>query len=135
MRYTKQALKKLLEENKINKTSDNITTLMMIALDHGLINRELYMSEVKEVVAKNPVGRPRKYPKNTTTEVPIRDPKYDRLIRIRNNPVSVRLTNVETGEIKIYTSLYKAMNETRHSWRYLKARNGKVDEGFKIEIP
>ena len=134
MRYTKQALKKLLEENKINKTSDNITTLMMIALDHGLINRELYMSEVKEVVAKNPVGRPRKYPKNTTTEVPIRDPKYDRLIRIRNNPVSVRLTNVETGEIKIYTSLYKAMNETRHSWRYLKARNGKVDEGFKIEI-
>ena len=84
--------------------------------------------------ANNPVGRPRKYPKNTTTEVSIRDPKYDRLIRIRNNPVSVRLTNVETGEIKIYTSLYKAMNETRHSWRYLKARNGKVDEGFKIEI-
>ena len=134
MRYTKQALKKLLEENKINKTSDNITTLMMIALDHGLINRELYMSEVKEVVVKNPVDRPRKYPKNTTTEVSIRDPKYDRLIRIRNNPVSVRLTNVETGEIKIYTSLYKAMNETRHSWRYLKARNGKVDKGFKIEI-
>ena len=134
MRYTKQALKKLLKKNKINKTSGNITTLMMIALDHGLINRELYMSEVKEVAAKNPVGRPRKYPKNTTTEVSISDPKYDRLIRIRNNPVSVRLTNVETGEIKIYTSLYKAMNETRHSWRYLKARHGKVDEGFKIEI-
>ena len=133
MRYTKQALKKLLEENKINKTCDNITTLMMIALDHGLINRELYMSEVKEVVAKNPVGRPRKYPKNTT-EVSIRDPKYDRLIRIRNNSVSVRLTNVETGEIKIYTSLYKTTNETGHSWRYLKARHGKVDEGFKIEI-
>ena len=134
MRYTKQALKKLLKENKINKTSDNITTLMMLALDHGLINRELYLSEVKEVAAKNPVGRPRKYPKNTTTEESIRDPKYDRLIKIRNNPVSVRLTNVETGEIKICTSLYKATNETGHSWRYLKARHGKVDEGFKIEI-
>ena len=134
MRYTKQALKKILNKNNINKTSDNITTLMMLALDHGLIDRELYMREVKEVATKNPVGRPRKYPKNTTTEESIRDPKYDRLIKIRNNPVSVRLTNVETGEVIEYKSTYEATKKTGRSWRYLKARHEKVDEGFKIEI-
>ena len=132
---TKIDLKKLLEENDITKTSDNILTLMMIAIDHGLIDRESVMSEAKEVGVKNPVGRPRKYPKKEAKSPnAVRDPKYDRLIGIRNKPVSVKLTNMETGEIKIYKSLYKAINETKHGWRYLEARNGKVDNGFKIEI-
>ena len=38
---TKIELKKLLQENNITKISDNILTLMMIAIEHGLIDREL----------------------------------------------------------------------------------------------
>ena len=93
------------------------------------------MSEAKEVGVMNPVGRPRKYPKKEAKSPNgIRDPKYDRLIGIRNKPVTVKLTNMETGEIKIYKSLYSAINETKHGWRYLEARNGKLDNGVKIEI-
>ena len=126
-------LKKLLEENNITKASNNIMTLMMIAMDHGLIDRESVMSKAKEVGVKNPVGRPRKYPKKENTSPnsvadtnAIRYPKYDRLIGIRNKPVTVKLTNMKT--------LYSAINENKHDWRYLEARNGKVDSGIKIEI-
>ena len=59
---TKIQLKKLLEENNISKTSNNLITLIMIAIDHGFIDRESVMSEAKEVGVKNPVGRPRKNP-------------------------------------------------------------------------
>ena len=116
-------------------------TLMMIAIDHGLIDRDSVMSEAKEVGVKKPVGRPRKKPKKENTSPKavadpnaVRDPKYDRLIEIRNRPVTVKLTNMETGEIKIYKSLYSAINETKHGWKYFEARNGKVDDGIKTEI-
>ena len=64
---TKNELKKLLEKNNITKTSNNIMTLMLIAIDHGLIDRESVMSGTKEVGGKNPVGRPRKKPKKENT--------------------------------------------------------------------
>ena len=64
----------------------------------------------------------------------VRDPIYDRLIGIRNKPVIVKLTNLETGEIKIHKSLYSAIRETKNCWRYLESRDGKVEDGFKIEI-
>ena len=125
-------LKKLLEENNITKASNNTMTLMLIAINHGLIDRESVMSEAKEVGAKNPVGRPRKYPKKEKTSPnAVRDPKYDRLIGIRNKLVSVKLTNMETGEI--HKLLYCAIRETKHCWRYLESRDGKVDNGYKIE--
>ena len=108
---------------------------MLIAIDHGLIDRESVMSEAKEVGVKNPVGRPRKNPKkeNTSTNV-VRDPIFDRLIGIRNKPVIVKLTNIETGNIKIYKSLFIVIRETKHCWRYLESRDGKIEDGFKIEI-
>ena len=92
---------------------------MLIAIDNGLVDREPLMSEAKEVGVKNPVGRPRKKPKKENASPnAIRDPKYDRLKGIRNKPATVKLTNMETGEIKIYKSLYSAMRETKHGWRY-----------------
>ena len=56
------------------------------------------------------------------------------MIGIRNKPETVKLTNMETGEIKIYKSLYSAINETKHAWKYIEVRNGKVDDGIKTEI-
>ena len=43
-------------------------------------------------------------------------------------------TNIETGNIKIYKSLFSAIRETKHCWRYLESRDGKIDDRFKIEI-
>ena len=58
---TKKDLKNLLKENNISKTSINLMTLMLIAIDNGLKDRESVMSEAKEVGIKNPVGRPLKF--------------------------------------------------------------------------
>ena len=44
---TKIQLKKLLEENNITKTSDNIMTLMMIVIEHGLIDRDSCQKQKK----------------------------------------------------------------------------------------
>ena len=136
MSYTRKDLKKILEENGnliIDKTAENKMALMMLAIENNLISKDTVFGSKNRGV--RPVGRHVGRPRiHEIKEKKPTDPKYERLGLIRNNPVSVRLTNVETGEIIIYTSLYKAMNGTGHGFRYLKARNGKVDEGFKIEI-
>ena len=133
MRYTKKVLKNLLEENGISKTSDCLATLLVMAIENNLIDKNVYLlAEVKEKEEKRPVGRPRINERKT--EVKSIEPKYERLRLIRKKPVTVRLTNVETGEVIEYNSLYKAIRETRHGWQYLESRDGKVDNGFKIEL-
>ena len=57
MRYTKEDLKKMLRENGISKTSNNKMTLMMLAIENNLIDKNEWMEEVLEV---KPVGRPKK---------------------------------------------------------------------------
>ena len=57
MRYTKEDLKKMLKENGISKTSNNKMTLMMLAIENNLIDKNEWMEEVLEV---KPVGRPKK---------------------------------------------------------------------------
>ena len=37
-----------------------------------------------------------------------KDPKYDRLNAIKNNPRKVSLEDIETGDIKTFPSIYKA---------------------------
>jgi hypothetical protein len=44
------------------------------------------------------------------------------------------MTNVETGETITYNSTYKAHAATKHTVRYFENHNGKVVDGFKIEI-
>ena len=57
MRYTKKDLKKLLKENGISKTSNNKMSLMMLAVENNLIDKNEWMEDVKE---ERPVGRPKK---------------------------------------------------------------------------
>ena len=128
MAYTRKYLKNLLKENGVSKTSDNVITLMMLAVENNLISKDEILENSKEV---RPVGRPRKYEKKEKKPI---DPKYERLGLIRNNPLGVRITNVETGEVIEYGSTYESKKKTGHSWQYFENRNGKVDNGYKFEI-
>ena len=128
MAYTRKYLKNLLKENGISKTSDNVITLMMLAVENNLISKDVILENSKEV---RPVGRPRKYEKKEKKPT---DPKYERLGLIRNNPLGVRITNVKTGEVIEYGSTYESKKKTGHSWIYFENRNGKVDNGYKFEI-
>jgi hypothetical protein len=62
------------------------------------------------------------------------DPKFERLKNIRTNPKSVETTNVETGEVTIYPSIYKAEKTLKHRWDYFINNNGKISKGNLIEV-
>ena len=57
MKYTKKDLKKMLKENGISKTSNNKMSLMMLAVENNLIDKNEWMEDVKE---ERSVGRPKK---------------------------------------------------------------------------
>ena len=54
MKYTKKDLKKMLKENNINKTSNNKMSLILLAVENNLIDKNEWMEDVKE---ERPVGR------------------------------------------------------------------------------
>ena len=57
MKYTKKDLKKMLKENNINKTSNNKMSLILLAVENNLIDKNEWMEDVKE---ERPVGRPKR---------------------------------------------------------------------------
>ena len=128
MAYARKYLKNLLKENGVSKTSDNVITLMMLAVENNLISKDAILENSKEV---RPVGRPRKYEKREKKPI---EPKYERLWLIRNNPLGVRITNVETGEVIEYGSTYESRKKTGHSWQYFENRDGTIEDGYKVEI-
>ncbi|XP_065681601.1 uncharacterized protein LOC136095232 [Hydra vulgaris] len=85
----------------------------------------------KPIKEKKRAGRPRIHPIKEKKE---RDPKYDRLVTIRTNPTTIKLTNAETGEFKTYNSKYDYIRKEKHGHIYLKKYNGKVKNGVKIEL-
>src|SRR5271155_4819365 len=101
-------LKSLMKENEI-KGSSNMTKpeIIRVLLDRGIISED----SVKKPDA--PV----------TQEI---DPKYEFLKSIRNNPKSVEIRDLETGEITTYPSMYKAGRAFGRATMFITYNNGKV---------
>ena len=77
-------LKTILKENKINFCSYwNKKRLIASANEHDLL------------------------PKKALENEKSKDPKYDRLKTVKQNPRKVSLEDIETGEIKTFPSIYK----------------------------
>ena len=125
MKDTKKALIKVLQDNGVTTSTIDV---ILLALDNEILKRE------DANVEKRPRGRPRKYPQKEFDPNKVVDPKHYRLRTIRTNPISVKLTNVDTGEVTLYTSLYKATTTTHHGSRFLIRNNGKVVDGILIEV-
>ena len=126
MKYTKESVIKMLENNNIPTTA---IELMILALENDMQKRE--NPEPKEKMSR---GRPRKYPLKEVVPDKVVDPKYQRLRTIRKNPTTIKLTNVNTGTVTTYGSLYKAYQETQHGCGYFIRNNGKVIDGIRIEV-
>jgi hypothetical protein len=140
MKYTKKALIKLLQDADVSSTAKSIAELLVIALDNGVVKREDILCPEKEKPinvkpkGKKLRGRPRKNPPKEVDPNKVVDPKYHRLRTIRVNPKSVKLTNVDTGEVESYDSLYKACAATRHGSGFFIRNNGKVIDGTMIAV-
>jgi len=65
----------------------------------------------------------------------VANPKYDRLKTIRKNPRQVSITDITTGEILLYKSLYSAGKALGHSSKIINDYNGRVyKDRYQIEI-
>ena len=133
MTYTRKVLKNLLKENNIKETANNKMALMLLAVENNLINRDTVFGSKYNGLrpVERFVGRPRIYEKKEKKHT---ENKYERLGLIRNNPLGLRMTHVETGEVIEYKSTYEAKKKTGRSWLYYENRNGGVYNGYKYEI-
>ena len=132
---TRKDLKNLLKENGVLVTADNKITLMFLAVENNLISKDdIFKGKFRGMrpVGRG-VGRPRKEKKEKIKNTPI-EPKYERLGLIRNNPLGLRITHVETGEVIEYKSTYEATKKTGRSWYYYKNRDGGEYDEYKYEI-
>ena len=157
MLYTKKSLRKLLNDSNITTTAKSIATLLLLALDNGVVSREEVLQEhmepkrsvgrPKKVVDPDEVkdeapieepkrhrGRPRKYrPKIVDPDKP-KDPKYDRIRVMSRLPIPVTLTNVETGEVRLFKSQCNASKTLGKGERFFARHNGEVVGGELIQV-
>lgn len=111
-------MKALMKQNKIRGYSVmNKAEIKELLKERGLILEE------KEVI-----DAPR-------VELTVNNPKYEHLKDIRNNPKRVEIRDLETGDVNIYSSIYKASRGLRHSPTVITDNAGKVWKGrYAIEI-
>ena len=82
-------------------------------------------------------------PKPEPEPEPEKEPKepkkvsWQKLKQIRNKPVNVKLIDVETGEIKVYPSIYKAsqyLDKSPQTIRHYGQRKGVWNKKYQIII-
>src|SRR5271155_2784037 len=101
-------LKSLMKENKIKGSSNmNKPEIITVLLDRGIISEDL--AKKRDASVKREI-----------------DPKYEFTRSTRNNPKSVEVRNLETGEITSYPSIYKASRAIGRSSFFIRGNNGKV---------
>ena len=129
MKYTKENLIKMLENNNTPRTT---IELVILALDNDILKREEIKQENDS--QKKSRGRPRKYPAKEVDPDKVVDAKYHRLRTIRTNPKTIKLTKVGTCEVTTYDSLYKASQDTKHGCGYFVRNDGREVNGILIEV-
>ena len=71
------------------------------------------------------------YEENTKKEI---NPKYNFLKHIRNSSKKVEIRDMETGEIIVYPSMYKAAKTFNQQTRLISAYDGKVFNRYAIKV-
>ena len=110
-------LKSLMKENKIKGSSYmNKSEITAVLLDRGIISEESVKK--RDAPAKREI-----------------DPKYEFTRSIRNNPRSVEIRDLETGDITTYPSIYKAGRAIGRAPKLITGNNGKVwKDRYEISI-
>ena len=98
-------LKMMMKENKIKGSSRmNKPEIIAVLIERGLISEEKQDSHVEREI----------------------DPKYEFLRSIRNNPRSVEVRDLETGETTTYSSIYRTSRTIGCSTKAIIGNDGKV---------
>ena len=107
-------LRAMLKENKVRGCLHyNKPELVDVGVKRGLLPEIIKITTIT-----SPPER-----KDTKKEI---NPKYNFLKLIRNSPKKVEIQDMETGEIIVYSSMYKAAKRFNQKSRLIYAYDGKV---------
>ena len=103
----------MLKENKTRGYLHyNKTELVDVLVKRGLLPDTMNITTITSLSERE----------NTKKE----NPKYNFLIHMRNSPKKVEIQDMETGEIIIYSSMYKAAKRFNQQSRLISTYDGKV---------
>jgi len=120
LNYTNKDLKRLLENNNIESRATSMVERYLQLFDANILKRE----EVFPPKVKRKVGRP---PKEKGKPLLNRNVITSHVLP---HPRKVIYTDIETGEVFTYDSVYKAIKATGgHYCRFFTTRNGQIVDG------
>ena len=107
-------LRAMLMENKIRwYLHCNKSELVDMLVKRGLLPESIKITTITSLPARE----------DTKKE---RNPKYNFLKQTRNSPKKIEIRDIETDEIVVYSSMYKAANTFNQQSRLISVYNGKV---------
>ena len=107
-------LRARLKENKIRgHLHYNKSELVDVLVKRGLLPDTMNITTITSL------------PERENTKIEI-NPKYNFLKHIRNSPKKVEIQDMKTGEIIIYSSMYKAAKRFNQQSRLISTYDGKV---------
>ena len=106
-------LRAMLKENKIGGYLHyNKSELVDVLVKRGLLPDTMNITTITSLPERE----------NTKKD----NPKYNFLKHIRNSPKKVEIQDMETGDIIIYSSMYKAAKRFKQQSRLISTYDGKV---------
>ena len=119
----------------------NTKDLRKLLKDNGVCAYTYWGKDKLKDLAKinNLLPEPKPEPEPEPEKEP-KEPKkvsWQKLKQIRNKPVNVKLIDVETGEIKVYPSIYKAsqyLDKSPQTIRHYGQRKGVWNKKYQIII-
>ena len=107
-------LRAMLEKNKIRGYLHyNKSELVDVLVKRGLLPETIKITTMTSLPERE----------DTKKEL---NPKYNFQIHIRNSPKKVEIRDIKTGEIIVYSSMYKAVKTFNQQSRLISAYDGKV---------
>ena len=107
-------LRAMLKENKIRGYLHyNKSELVDVLVKRGLLPAIIKITTITSLSEREDIKK----------EI---NPKYNFLKHIRNSPKKVEIRDIETGEIIVYSSMYKAAKTFNQQARLISAYDGKI---------
>lgn len=129
MKYTRKYLQNLLKEHNLKGYShyDTKPELIELLVSKGILNEQ----DQDDVIPKD-----EKQAKNNTKKITEKsiDSRNRNPQCIRRPPKQVKVTNLETGEITVFPSMYKCGKTLKINTGSLKWHNNKQIANYLIEI-
>ena len=107
-------LRAMVKENKIREYLHyNKSELIDVLIKRGLLPDTTNITTITSLPERE----------NTKKET---NPKYNFLKHLRNSPKKIKIRGMETGEIIVYSSIYKAAKRFNQQSRLISTYDGKV---------